>query len=178
MFQFFSRYFGTYKVKCPDGTTKIVHRDIDQAFPLSIKGWEGSVTAKLKAQGNVDGDISGAYKTKIESLLIAFDEYNSNIMLDFRAAYVVFQADPCSNGEYLPRSVERISSARAKQIDLTTKINALIEIAKSGDSSKNHKQFMDIFGDVVGRLIPQATAPLAVEEIREATDTAKDFIES
>jgi hypothetical protein len=155
----------------------MVYRDLDAVFPLLVPGWEGNVAADLKSNVSADASISASYKSKIDGLLISLDEHNSNIIIDFRAAYLVFQGNPCANHEYLSRAVDRISDARVQVIRLRTKIAALIEVAKTNNVGINHDHFMRIFSDVVGVIATPQSVEVTIDAIQQARVTAQDFKE-
>src|SRR5687768_16666040 len=98
----------TYSVDCPDGTTKRVYRDVDTAFPLYIKGWEGNMSADASAVGTGSGAVKGAYATKIQGLLFGLDELTQTVMINFRNVYMVYESDPCSQSGFLAREVEKL----------------------------------------------------------------------
>ncbi|HSG38916.1 MAG TPA: hypothetical protein VLE27_04695, partial [Thermoanaerobaculia bacterium] len=78
----------TYRVRCPDGTVKTLHRNVDDAFPLFIPGWQGNVDAELKALEAIPARLRAKYETKIQGLLYRLDELNQSLMMNFRGAYV------------------------------------------------------------------------------------------
>lgn len=164
-------FFNTRTAICPDGSTKVVHRNLDAAFPLYVAGWDANLSAELKS-AQVDGKVSGNYRSKIDGLLIALDDSNNNVMLEFRAAYVAYQTDPCSNSAYFLRALERISDKRDAISKLKLKIGALIEMAKAANNLIADERFADLFFDIVSDTNPEKTVPLTVEDLREAEQTA------
>jgi hypothetical protein len=183
-----SPFSKTYSVKCPDGSRRIVHKDIDNAFPLAIPGWQSNVRAKVQADAKLGAELDANYATKIDGLLVALDERNNSLMLDFRAAYVVFQADPCNNNGHLLRSIDRITERRNQIAAKTLQIGALVTLAK--EQPANRRAFIEIFSDIVRGLVPEGVAELevarvremaveeAVEKIHEANEIAKELKEN
>ncbi|MES0040410.1 hypothetical protein [Mesorhizobium sp. M0091] len=120
----------------------------------------------------MSGGLDIGVAKKIDGLFVALDEFNGNIMIDFRAAYVAFQSDPCGSGQFLHRSIERISDRRNQMITLKMQILALVELAKT---NPNSDAFSNIFGDIVRRLKPEGAGAvqITVSELREAETEAK-----
>src|SRR5947208_17126263 len=98
-------FFKTRKHYCPDGSVKLVYRNVDDAFPFYVPGWEGKLDAKLKG---APARLRAEYATKIQGLLYGLDELNQGVMFDFRAAYVTYMNDPCQHAGFFERQVEKI----------------------------------------------------------------------
>lgn len=160
----------TYTVQCPDGTTRTLHKKVDDAFPLHVAGWEKSVIAKIKASEEVNGELELKSAGKIEGLFIAIDELNNTIMMEFRAAYIAFQGNPCGSYEFFQRSVEKISDRRNQIARLKIQVSALIEMAKTAPDSV---EFNQIFGEVIRRINVRDGSELTIAEIKEAENEAK-----
>ena len=100
-------YSKTYKHKCPDETIKIVYKNIDDAFPLFIPGWEGKVKNNVKAIESISVSMDADYATKIQGLLYDLNEFNQSLVMNFRTIYAYFQSDPCSNNNFFQRQIYR-----------------------------------------------------------------------
>ena len=71
----------------PDRDTEkseIIYRNIDDAFPLYIPGWEGKASSSIEGIESVKANLNADYTTKIQGLIFSLDEFNNGIMIDFR----------------------------------------------------------------------------------------------
>ena len=82
-------------IKCKDGGIACVVKDIDKAFPLYAQQFSSKIDSlldlmKVKFQGQVDMDhnIVPIYKN--------LDSLNGDAAINYRAAYVKFATNPCS----------------------------------------------------------------------------------
>jgi hypothetical protein len=166
----------SYSVRCPDGSTKTVYRDVNDAFPLFISGWQGDlsagVTGSAKAAGieELKGEMKGTYATKIQGLLFAIDDLTQTIMINFRSIYVTFASDPCSNGAFLQRQVEKLVAEQQRISRLRIQVRTLVELAKN--QPKETVQILTMFKEVAGNIGGSVTAEAAVIEIVEARQLA------
>lgn len=99
-------FVDSYDVPCADGSRKTVFKKADKAFPLWVNGYEGSLAAKLDGELIKSASVDADLKRKVEGLLYQLDELNRSMMASFRAAYVVFQADPCANADFLRTEID------------------------------------------------------------------------
>src|SRR5262245_24437315 len=126
-----------YRVRCPDGSTKTVYRNVDDAFPLFIPGWQGDLSAGASGSAKTAGvddlktEIKGSYATKIQGLLFAIDDLTQTIMLNFRSVYVAFATDPCTNGAFFQRQVETLVAEQQRISRLRIQVRTLIELVKN-----------------------------------------------
>jgi len=120
----------TYKVKGPNGRIKRVYRDVNDAFPLYIKGWKANLEAAGKVLDKASGDIKAEYATAIHGLLFSLDELNNVLMMKFRVAYVYYQSDPFENSGFFERAIGKILDGHGRLKAHSLKINGLIELAK------------------------------------------------
>lgn len=160
-------YPKTYKYKCPDGTTKIVYRNIDDAFPLFIPGWEGKVKNNVKAIESISVSMDADYATKIQGLLYDLNEFNQSLVMNFRTIYAYFQSDPCSNNNFFQRQIEKIVDEQHKLTNLNVQIQGLIHLVELNPN--NPEQFLQIYCqiiDQIGGKSPEVTS-LEIAENRK-----------
>ena len=167
----------TYTVKCPDGSEKTVHRNVDAAFPLFIKGWKG----QLKGEGGVSADslgieglkgkVEGKYASHIDGLLYSINELNQSCMINFRTVYLTFASDPCGNAQFLRRQVEKIIAQQDRLTHLGIRVRALIELVRNrpNDTPQILEMFKEIAGNVGGPPALEAIA-MEIEESRQIAD--------
>src|SRR5436189_4690054 len=110
----------TYKHKCPDGTVRIIHKNMDDAFPLSVMDKKESVNADLASKKLGTAKLKTEYESKIKGLLFNINEQNQSLMINFRFAYAAFQADPCGNNAFITRQAEQFSVGQQKITELKT----------------------------------------------------------
>ena len=140
----------TYKHKCPDGTTKIVYKNINDAFPLFIPGWEGKATNNAKAIEGVSVSMDAEYATKIQGLLYDLNEWNQSLMMTFRSAYAHFQSDPCSNNAFFQRQVEKIIDDQHRLTTLDVQIKGLVRLVELNPNNPEH--FLQIYCQIINQI--------------------------
>jgi hypothetical protein len=154
----------TYTHTCPDGSTRIIHRNIDKAFPLHIQTADHKTNFDFKGIKGLKGKLSRDYKSKIEGVLFELNDLNSSLMMKFRSAYVLLQTNPCGGYEIFSNEILKINNEHHDMLVLRTKIKGLIDLA--GD---NKVQALELYNGIV-KLIDDfkapATASLEIEFIR------------
>jgi hypothetical protein len=119
----------TYQHKCPDGSVKVVYKNIDDAFPLFLPGWQAAVSSEVTVPNVGAGSVRAEYADKIQGLLYGLDELNQSLMMKFRGVYVAYQSDPCANGGNFQRQIEGLLDGQHKLTVVKTQIQALIRLA-------------------------------------------------
>jgi len=165
----------TYTVRCPDGSTKIVHRNVDNAFPLHIRGWKANLVGSIDTLNGPGGQIKTEYASTIHGLLFSLDELNSGLSLTFRATYVAYQASPCTHADFLAREIAKILEEQRRILALKVQIDGLVQLALTQpDQSQKFANSVAAIVDRMGdTLAPQTTA----ERIDEARSIAKNLLE-
>ena len=108
------------KVRCPDGSERVIHKNINELFPLSVS----DIKAKVSAAANqVGADV--VFQREARGFLVVLDEINASMQLKFRTAYITYSINPCEKGadSWLREQVQRISqiddSLRSLRISVT-----------------------------------------------------------
>ena len=105
-------FFRTRKIKCPDGTFRIVHKDIDDLFPLSISNNTANVNAGVRIPEGLEANIGAEFARAIKGVLFSIDGNNSSLVLDQRAAYTGYATNPCEKANWYQRQIEDLSTRR------------------------------------------------------------------
>ena len=95
-------------VRCPDGTTQYVYKNIDDAFPYIFKDAKINAAAAFEGLKRVKGKLDTKYETKITNILAKIDEKNGSIQTHLRAAYVLYSSAPCKKLDYLQAAIDSI----------------------------------------------------------------------
>jgi hypothetical protein len=156
----------TYSVRCPDRTVKEVYRDVDAAFPLYIKGWEGNMSASGSVVTSGSAELKGAYASKIQGLLFGLDELTQTVMINFRSVYMVYKSDPCTQAGFMAREVEKLVAEQQRLSRLRIQVRALLELAKNRPTDT--VAILSLFKDLAGSIGGPAVADAARIEIAEA----------
>lgn len=166
----------TYKVKGPNGQIKRVYRDVNDAFPLYIKGWKATLKAAGKVLDKVSGDIKAEYATAIHGLLFALGEHNQGLMMKFRGVYIVYQGDPFEHSGFLERQIEKLLDVQGYLITQKFKIDGLIELAKlqSDDSDEFIKLFTNIVESFDLSMVPHVVSQRIAEAKKIVEKIAED----
>jgi hypothetical protein len=170
MFGFFKRI----KYKCPDGTFRIVYRNVNDAIPLFIKGFDikGGGDAKLMDQANFK--LKAEYKDKIQGLLYNLDDRNNNLIFEFRNAYMVYQSHPCGKIDFFQEQVEKLNRDYHFRSTLKIQIDGLITLA---EGNSNHDKIMEVYISILDKM-GITNNFVAAYAIKENRDAAKKWIES
>lgn len=125
----FSKY---YTKKCPDGTERMVYKKVDDAFPIYCKNISSSYKAVFDAIDEVKANLSADNKSHIQDLLLKLDSINTSMQGQFRAAYIVYQGEPCSNSDYLASEIQKITERENSNRQLQIFMDKIILIKKGG----------------------------------------------
>lgn len=164
----------TYNRRCSDGTVKTVYKNIDDAFPLHIPGWQGNLSATVKGLEQIEGSVKADFTSKIHGLLYTLDELNQGLMMTFRGAYVVYQNDPCSHAEFFEREVAKLLDEQHRLRTLKMQIEALITLASK--STQESEKFLNIFSEIVQKLGNYSAPKVASSEINDARNIVKSIV--
>jgi hypothetical protein len=166
----------TYKHRCPDGSRKIVHRNVDDAFPFALKETEVKFATELDAlAAGVQGQFGVEMRDKVAGLLFEFNEQNKSLIASFRAIYTGYQSDPCSHSDTYMRAMQSAVDEINRQTRFQMQIKALLALAQAegADHGEIMRQFTRICGVSDGKL-PEA----ASEAIGEARDDAHRWLQT
>src|SRR5690348_9057387 len=123
-------FSSTYKHKCTDGSVRLIHKNVDKAFPLALKEQQKQFNADLEAQKKASLKLNSEYTERIQGLLFSISEQDESLMVNLRCAYIGFQTNPCGGDGFFQRQVERVIEEQNKFMKLKTQITGLIAIAK------------------------------------------------
>ena len=166
----------SYEKKCPDGTTKTVYKKVEDAFPLSINGYEAKISSKLKLELLEDVDLSGNLKTKVDGLLYGLDDINNGLMMQFRSAYVGYQTDPCANNEYLLIEIKKINEEQRRLRALKMQIRGFVEMLKSKPAESS--EIAVLYGNLVNKIGSESMGTSGITEaITSSKQAAKELME-
>jgi hypothetical protein len=147
----------TYQVKCPDGTTRTVYRKIEDAFPLDLRASQTAFSAKAgDALGAMSANIEGEHRDKVEHLLVAIDSKNNTLMVKFRAAYTVFETNPCANDQYLADQVKQLIEMHDRLTEVELGTQSLIALINTKPTET--EAILHLFREIVTKLRPASPA--------------------
>ena len=164
-------FFRTRTMRCPDGTTRIIYKSIDEACPLFIEGWKADVATNLKIPGTASGDAKAKYENKIDGLLFALNEQNQSLMMHFRAVYLLYSSNPCGSDAYFQRKIDDLIEQQHRISTLKLKIAALIQLVAS-----NPNDSASISSDIASRIEGPTVAAAASIEIAQTRELARELL--
>jgi hypothetical protein len=113
-------------VKCPDGKTRRVYKNPEDAFPLRAKDWSAQIKSTLKTLKGFESGLGLDLQKQIAGFFMEIDEINRSIQAEFRALYIVYSANPCELDKWLAQEtkklIERESGFRFREIRKSTQI--------------------------------------------------------
>lgn len=137
---------------------KIVHRNLDDAFPLFVPGMSAKIGADAGGVLGTNGTkLDAEYTSRIQGLLFALSERNESLVISFRAVFARYQTDPCANQATFDRQVERIVEGVQRLAELQVKVRGLALLAQS-PTADQHELAATFKG-----LVAQLGGPLVVE---------------
>lgn len=163
-------FFRTRKVVCPDGTTRIVHKDIDDLFPLSIANESSKFNGGFKVPEALEANVGVEISKAIKGVLFSIDGNNNSLILDQRAAYTGYSANPCGKGDWYQRQIEDLSSRRHRLQEQERLLGALMSLADSPMADK--AELFSILAQLVDKLPPDQAAMITVNEMDASELTA------
>jgi hypothetical protein len=166
----------TYDVKCCDGTTKTVHKDIKNAFPLALTGFDAKASVGLTTESIKKAELSGSVQTKVEGLLFQLDEFNNSLVIKFRAAYEGYKSDPCSNNQFLLNQITTISERQEFFGLLKMQCRGFIELAKANpeDSKLITEKYNQVICEFNSNSMNAIFARKAIAESKGALENMKE----
>jgi hypothetical protein len=148
-----------------------VHRNLDAAFPLALKGAKVRAGAGAEVLDSAVTELSAEYRARVEGILFGLSERNESLMMSFRAIYVAYQADPCTNGATLNRQVERIVSEVQELARLQASARALAQFT-SGPTA-DQARAAEMFHELLKQLGLRAPASAAGTEVEAAHEDVR-----
>ena len=164
----------TYTEKCPDGSKRRVHRDIDNAFPLHLSKFSGKVAATASDLSGNAVNLDAELEQGINGVLYQLSKLNEGVMLSFRAVYTTYQSDPCGNSEFLARKVDELTSELQRLTATRLELETLVQLA---DGAENSEQVWNAFADVVSRNKLPGSPLASLIRIKAARRAARRWIE-
>lgn len=160
----------TYLVKCPDGSEKRVFKRPDDAFPLHLDRLDLTFAGGVKTEFLKRANLEADFRKRVDALLFSIDSRNGGLMAEFRAAYVVYQTDPCTQTRFLTHQVAALIEEQQKLRAFDAAIVALANLAQSGSMGQEElsARLAKIFDDIDPRRQQSMAIARAFESSRQA----------
>lgn len=161
-------------MQCPDGTKRSVYRNVESAFPLLLS----SATDSIDAGGGIGPAASmkaGAKHSRtFAALLTAVSEENDELLLCFRALYVMYQGNPCGNGAYFDLEMRQLVEQRKRLRTAGRLLTAAGQLIDHGGAEAEVRASLTEAAQLLGSRGSEILAPIAIEDSHR---TAKRMIE-
>jgi hypothetical protein len=169
------RWKKQYKVKCCDGSTKYVHHDVSDAFPLELRESDKKTKARLEVMEQVSGEIEQSHADRIRAGLFSITTTNDTMMLNFRAVYTVYKADPCGQSGYFATETKGLIDEHRRSADLLMRLDVLLNMAQIGT-----KPSVEIVGQILRIIatLPGFTDSAATSAIAANREAAQAWLEA
>lgn len=171
---FWSSWGKTRDIRCPDKTTRILYKNIDDACPLFIAGFKADITADIKGAEDLSGKVAAQYERDIKGLLFSLNEQNQSLMMSFRTVYLAYSTNPCGNDNFFQREIEKLLDEQRKISALKIKIGALIQIASAVPT--NNQRISSAYREIAGMLGGDSLGYAASTEIAETRSVAQQIL--
>lgn len=163
----------TRRIRCPDGSIKIVQRNINDVFPLALKEMQAKIEAEVNADNTGLFRLNGEYAQKIGGLLYSISDQNQCLMMSFRSAYIGYQSAPCCNNGFFIRHLDKTIEGQQRLMELKMQITGLIALAERYPN--NPEKVLPMYYKLVARVGGDISESI-IAEIRENTETMKNWI--
>lgn len=163
----------TYKRRCPDGSVKAVYRNVDEAFPLYIQGWDAKAAVSLESVVGGPVNVGAQYATHLQGLLYSLDDLNQSLMMVFRAAYMCFKADPCANEAFFTRQVAELIRDHNVFRAAKLKFRTLVTIAELHPEQSS--EILRLFQEVADAVGGNSGVPATQLEIASTRETVAEW---
>ena len=130
----------SYIVKCDDGSEKHVYKRVDDAFPLELAGFDVRVTGRFKDTFQNQTELQAEVRKMVDAQLFSISDRNNGLMMEFRAAYIVFQSDPCSQSDFFKKQVKEILAEQRELRAFDAELARLENLIK-GDLNKGQEVY-------------------------------------
>jgi hypothetical protein len=164
----------TRDVRCRDGSTRTIYKNIDDACPLFIQGFKADLTGDIKGLEELSAKVGAKYETDVKGFLFNLNEQNQSLMMSFRTVYLAFSTNPCGNDAFFMREIEKLLDEQRKISVLKIKINALIQLALH--SPTDNGRILMIYGEIASLIGGSAVASAAALKIDEAKQAATKML--
>lgn len=96
------------RIKCPDGTYRLIHKNPNDIFPLIVSDLKGDFNASVSALDEMQAEFGGKFSNEIRGFLYKLDNANSTLQLKMRSVYSALIVNPCSQLDWYNKQIENI----------------------------------------------------------------------
>jgi len=154
---------------CSDGSVRVVYKSPDRAFPLLAKDWHTHFAAAVDAVRNLKAELGAAFDKEISAAFLQLDQMNRSMQCQFRAAYAVYQTNPCALQDFLVEQVKGIINHEGVLRQVVLEMRSLAELWRAGPAD-------DSFRAAIGDTLAEMARTSLERKIREAfVEAAEDL---
>ena len=177
------RLFGRlHKIKCPDGTTRLVYHDVDLEFPIYTKEIKTNASANLDVVNQIRGELGSQYSSAVADLLVKIDSANASTQMHYRAAYATYTTNPCKNDDFLQRATDSIRFEEGKYREAGIRLQAISTILANKVGGRidreTIKEISDQLKGVLQTLTRKPPAAAIAAEMAQVSDNTKSWQKS
>jgi hypothetical protein len=155
-------------VRCPDGTTRYVYKNPDDAFPLFAHDFKARADAAVKAVEGLDAQLGLDFTDQISGFLVKCDTASNSVQLLFRNAYEIFyRTNPCDGWHILVEETRAIISQEHQHRQALIEVERIRAVANAG--SYNREDIENAIRDGLERM----AAPASLQETTTAMTRAE-----
>lgn len=152
----------TRKVKCRDGSERIVFKNPDDAFPLIAKEWFARLEAAVDMLTKLQAGVGLELNKQVTGFFAQLDEANRSVQFSFRAIYVAYLSNPCQWDGWLTREIHKVIEGEDRLRRLKLEISRIESLMKKGVDEQ-----------ALGQALRDVQAKLLKSDIEE--DTSSEF---
>lgn len=146
---FIDRIYGKIRIKCPDGSERIIFNNPDKAFPLIASDWSAKFDAAMDNLKELQIRLGGNLGKNLTGFYTQLDTANRSLQFDFRALYVAYTANPCKMDGWLKDEICRV--IEKEHIVRRTELE-IIRIVSLKEKGNDEQILQQEIGDSLTRL--------------------------
>lgn len=172
---FWRLFFRTRKVRCPDGTVRVVYNDVDLIFPLAVTDKSSKINGGVDVPEIANANLSVEITAAIKGLVFSIDSTNSSLLLEQRGYYAVYSSNPCESHSWFGRQMEDVGRRRQRLQEQQQLLGALITLAQNPNADP--KELVRILERFVDRLPPESAAVITIRAMDDSETAVREMIE-
>ncbi len=161
----------TRRVKCPDGRIVRVFKNPEDAFPILVRDISLRLQGDVAVASEIAGQLKADLSTTARTVATELDEVNRSMQSTFRSIYIVYQHDPCRQGDYL---AEEVRKANEREHELRRVSVALMRLRDLVGSGATDIVIKEMLRDVLGVLREEETREIE-SEMEQTTRRALEW---
>ena len=166
-------FSATRAITCPNGHEVTVYKRVKDALPLALTQVDAQLAAKADFPFVPNVELEGSMKKRLGKALFDIDTANRELTITFHYIYLVFQADPCSRGQYFESEITKLIEEQQRVRSFYLAMEAISDLARQG--TVDNTNLLDALGVVLDRFDRNQPTQAAVTAIVKSRSVVADL---